>query len=203
MAGVGCYSAIGLGDRPQTEIVGPASQDAIEPSHHFVFVQPRPPPFGLFAQLPAQPPKLLVRRSRPDIGPARARRVQPSDGVPQKVKRFVRPTTESCFRFVHRQTHPRHHAPHRGQPLFGVALTADHEGIGIVDDLSAETGLVSQRLPAQDEPTHIEVTQQRRERSPLRRPFTLVPFAWRSPFPSPFANLSHLPPPPPPDLPHP
>src|SRR5689334_18743720 len=87
--GVGCYPAIGLRDRPQTEIVGPAPQHAVQTTHQFAFVQPRPPPLGLLAELPAQPTKRLVRRTEPDIGPARARRVQPSEGVPQKVKRFI------------------------------------------------------------------------------------------------------------------
>src|SRR5262249_37664239 len=101
---VSCDAVIGLGDRAETELVGPAPQQAVQPAHHPLFVQPPPtPPAGLLAQLPTHLLKLFRRRPCPDIGAARPRRVQPPEGVPQKVKRFVRPPTESGFRLVDRQ----------------------------------------------------------------------------------------------------
>src|SRR5262245_54098444 len=46
--------------------------------------------------------------------------------------------------------------------------------IRIVDDVSVEPLFVPQELPAHDEPTHIDVSEQRRQRRPLRAPPVLV-----------------------------
>ncbi|HVA45685.1 MAG TPA: hypothetical protein VNH11_04795 [Pirellulales bacterium] len=89
------------------------------------------------ADLAAYPLDLLWRRSRVDIGPARALRVASANRVTQEVKRIVRHLANARLRLVDRQLQPCHHAPHHGHRLVGGAAAADHEVIGIVYDLSA------------------------------------------------------------------
>lgn len=46
-----------------------------------------------------------------------------------------------------------------------TATTTDHEVVCIVHDLRFETPLVPERFPTQNEPSHVEVRQQWRDRS--------------------------------------
>ena len=92
---------------------------------------------------------------------------------------------------VDRQPQLLHHAPHRRHRLLRRAATADHEIIGVVDDLGSKPRLVSQRLPSQNEPTHVEVAQQRRDRCSLRRAPSLVLVPGCSMFPTPLVRLFH------------
>jgi len=93
--------------------------------------------------------------------------------------------------FVHRQLQSMHHGTHDAHGLLGRATAADHEIIGIIDDVSAKTLLVTQRLPAQDEPTHVEVGEQGRDRCPLRAAPVLVLVSGRSLVMSAFVDLFH------------
>ena len=78
-----------------------------------------------------------------------------------EVKRLVPRLTHPRLLVVHRQLQPPHHVTHRGLGGKRRAPTADHEVVGVVDDMSVQLLLVSQRLPAQDEATHIDIGQQR------------------------------------------
>src|SRR6516162_4362316 len=53
--------------------------------------------------------------------------------------------------------------------------TADHEIIGIVHDVRFQTLLVPQLLPAEHEPAHVQIAQQRADRRALRTPSTFIP----------------------------
>src|SRR5207249_3267896 len=64
------------------------------------------------------------------------------------------------LRLVHRQLQLRHHVPHRGEGFSGLAPTTDHEVIGVVHDVRSETPLVSQLLPAEHEPAHVQIAEQ-------------------------------------------
>ena len=130
--------------------------------------------------LPADSLNLLSCRTRAKIGPARLRRVAPAERVPQEVERFLGQPADACLRFVDRQLQPRHHVPHRVQRLFGRAATADHEVIGIVDDASLQAAARAQRFPAQHESPHVQIRQQRRDRSALRAASSLVLVARRA-----------------------
>lgn len=81
--------------------------------------------------------------------------------VSQEVHRLFRYATNSRLRLVHRQLELLHHAPQGGQGLLPRATATDHEIIGVGDQLGVETSLVSQNLPAEDEPSHVEIGEQR------------------------------------------
>jgi RHS repeat-associated protein len=129
--------------------------------------------------------------SRAEISPPRLGAVTASESVPQKVKRLVRHTTQPRFRLVDRQFQLLHHVPHDRHRLCGGAAAADHEVIGIVDDVCVETLFVSQPLPAQNKPAHIQVGQQRGQGRALRRPSALILVARRSHLASPLVALLH------------
>ncbi len=160
--------------RTLVEVVGQAYQLAVDGGHLLLRVQERPAATGHLADLPAEPLDLLLRGESADEGASRLWRVTAAEGVTQEVKRLVWDAAELRFGFVHRQLQPTHHVPHHAHGLVGRAATADHVIVGIVDDSGAKTPLVSQRLPAQDEPPHREVRKQWRDRSPLRATPTLV-----------------------------
>ena len=43
----------------------------------------------------------------------------------------------------------------------GRSATADHEVVGVVDDVCSQTLFVPEHFPPQHEPSHVEVAQQR------------------------------------------
>src|SRR5262250_1448569 len=49
--------------------------------------------------------------------------------------------------------------------------------IRVVDYVCSETLLVSELLPSQHEPTHVQITEQRADRSALGRPLSFIPIA--------------------------
>src|ERR1700739_2195360 len=57
-----------------------------------------------------------------------------------------------------------------------------HKVIGIIDDVRFQTLLMPQLLPAEHEPTHVQITQQRADRRPLRRTPTFIPIPCASMF---------------------
>jgi hypothetical protein len=81
---------------------------------------------------------------------------------------------------VHRQLQPLHHVPHCRQGVFRPVATHDHEVVGIIDEASLEAVLMTKRLPAQNEPPHVEIRQQGRERGSLRSSPVLVLVAGRA-----------------------
>src|SRR5512142_2605899 len=52
---------------------------------------------------------------------------------------------------------------------------APFHGARIINDVRFQTLLVPQLLPAEHEPTHVQITQQRADRRPLRRAPTIIP----------------------------
>src|SRR4029077_5842592 len=55
--------------------------------------------------------------------------------------------------------------------------SADHEVIGIVNDVRFPTLFVSQLLPSEHEPAHVQIAQQRADRRALWTPSTFIPIA--------------------------
>src|SRR5208283_975514 len=165
---------------PQTEVVGPTIQLLVECPDFLHGIPLARSPIRYFANLTAQLPDLFQRGSWSQIGPARPNRIVTSKRVPQKRKRTSRQATPPRLLLVHRQFQLGHHAPHRRHGLIGSAARADHEVVRIVDDMSLQPLLVAQLLPAQDEPAHIQVRQQRRGHSTLRRAPAFVLVACRS-----------------------
>jgi hypothetical protein len=71
MARVDGHRLIGFADPAQTEIVRPPHQHPVEMTGHFFRLEPVPSaPFRLFANLQAQLPDVLVRRSHPRLASA-------------------------------------------------------------------------------------------------------------------------------------
>ena len=89
-ARVGVHGAVGLADRTETEVVGPANQKTVQPGYPILHVQQRPSPTGHRADLLAESRDFLRRRPRADVAFARLRRMTAADGVPQEVERLVR-----------------------------------------------------------------------------------------------------------------
>src|SRR5207302_5511158 len=119
----------------------------------------------------------LLRWNRADIGASRLWRVAPSERVTQKVELLFRQLTDPRLRFVHRQLQLRHDVSHHGQRFFRLATAADHQIIGVVNDVCSKTLLVPELLPSQHETTHVQVAYQRADRSPLRTSFSFIPIA--------------------------
>jgi hypothetical protein len=110
------------------------------------------------------------------------RRRDPEAGRPTPCPVIERPlghATHAGLLLVDRQLEPGHHPPHRGHRLGGVAPTADHEVVGVVDDRGREPALVPQGLPAAHETTHVDVRQKRGQGRPLRASPALVLVAGR------------------------
>src|SRR5207253_10695382 len=80
-ARVGVHGAVGLADRTETEVVGPANQKTVQPGYPILHVQQRPSPTGHRADLLAESRDFLRRRPRADVAFARLRRMTAADGV--------------------------------------------------------------------------------------------------------------------------
>jgi uncharacterized protein (DUF736 family) len=65
---------------------------------------------------------------------------------------------------IYRQLKPNHHVLLGGESFLRSATTADHQIVGVIDDPRFQALLVSQLLPAEHEPTHVDVTEQRADR---------------------------------------
>src|SRR5262249_34999821 len=121
----------------------------------------------------------------------RLERVTTSECVPQEVELLFRQITDPRLRLVHRQLQPRHHQPHRIESLPRSHSTADDEVIGIIHDVRLPTLLVPEFLPPQHEPSHVQVTEQRTDRSPLWSTSTFVPIARTPMFVSTLVGFFH------------
>ena len=115
---------------PMRKIAGPAAKLAVDPLNHHRDVLPGLPVFRQLTDLAAEPVYLLARGSWSQIGLARSAVVVPTQGVTQKVKRFLRQTAEPRLGLVHRQLQLGHHLPHHSHGFFSRATTADHESSG-------------------------------------------------------------------------
>src|SRR5215472_1905583 len=170
-------SVVGFTDWSQTEVVRPSDHHPVEFPYQCRCIQLGGTAFGFFANSSTDALHSLLRRYRAQIGASGPRRVATPKRVPQKVELLFWQRTDPRLRFVHRQLQLRHHVPHRGQSLFGSATTADHEIIGIVDDVRLESLLVPQLHPAEHEPAHVQVAEQGADRRSLRSTPTLIPIA--------------------------
>src|SRR5713101_6235227 len=104
---------IGLADWPQTEVVGPADHQPIEPFHDCLRIPPDCVSPGLVADssTDALHPFRGWYRAQIDSAPPHRERVS------QKVKLLFRQITDPRLALVHRQLELRHYRPHRGQSL--------------------------------------------------------------------------------------
>src|SRR5450631_973990 len=168
---------VGFADWPQTEVVGPADQQPIEPFHDCLRILPDCVSSGLVADSATDALYPFLGRYRAQIDAAPPHRVTAPERVSQKVKLLLRQITDPRLVLVHRQLQLRHHHPHRGQSLIGAGPTADDEVIGIVHDVRFPTLLVPELLPPQHEPSHVQIAEQRTDRRPLWSTSTLVPIA--------------------------
>src|SRR6266581_9723188 len=182
------HRSVGLADRTQTEVVRPTDQSPVEIRYQSLRVPLGLTPSGQLANPRTDALHPFLRRYGPQIGPARLRRIAPTKRIAQKVEPFFRQLADPRLRLVHRQLQLRHHVPHRGEGFSGLAPTTDHEVIGVVHDVRSETPLVSQLLPAEHEPAHVQIAEQGTDRSPLGGASTFIPIARTSMFISAFGH---------------
>src|SRR3954453_11418868 len=89
VAGVPVHGLIRLVNLAQAEVVRPALQFPVEPRDLLPLVEPGPLATGQFADLATGALDRFRRRTRPDVGLARLRRIAPADRIAQKVERLL------------------------------------------------------------------------------------------------------------------
>src|SRR5215831_296387 len=82
----------------EAEVVGPSQQEPIQSRHLVLDRHPQPTTVGRLADLVPEARDLLRRRTRPDEGAARLRRVAPPDRVAQEVERLFGDTAQPRLR---------------------------------------------------------------------------------------------------------
>ncbi len=73
--------------------------------------------------------------------------------------------------------------PHRRKRILCVAATADHQIVSVIDDSRSQTLLVPHLLPAEHETAHVQIAEQRTDRSPLRSAPAFIAIARTPMFP--------------------
>ncbi len=139
--------------------------DAVELAYLFLRVPPAPLSVGRFANPAADRLNLSLRWTLAHIRASRSLGVAATKGVTQKIERFLWNLTNVRFLLVDRQFQlPKRCCASRPSPArrFGDSRSPDHPRSSR-SWLRVKTLLVSQRLPAQNESPHVEVTQQRRD----------------------------------------
>src|SRR6266496_4013275 len=149
------HSPVGFADWTEAEVVGPPNHHSVESPYHGLLIQQSFIPSGLAADRLTDANHPFLGRHGAQIGPPRLRRVAASERVSQKIELLFRQLADPRLRLVHRQFQLLHDSPHRGERFFRVAPTADHQIVGIVNDVRSQTLLVPQLLPAEHEPAHV------------------------------------------------
>src|SRR6266581_6904895 len=185
LASMAFHGSVGFADWPETEVVRPPDHRTVELLYHPSLVQQDLIPSGHLANRLADAHHPLLRRNRPQVGTPRLRRIASTKRVSQKVELLFRQFADPRLRFIHRQLQLRHDVSHPSQRFFRLATAADHQVIGVVNDVCSKTLLVSELLPSQHESTHVHVAEQRADRSSLWGSPSLIPIA-RTPMLIPF-----------------
>jgi len=152
------------------EIAGPAAQQRVQLDHSLLDRKRVPPSRRLVVNSLDDPLKRLARRLGADERLA-VLSVKSSHGVPEEVEGLLWHARDPGLPFIDGQTQPFHQPPHRRERLRPVAgSAADHEIIGIVDDVRIESPIVTVLVPCPQESPEVEVSEERRCRSPLWSP---------------------------------
>src|SRR4051794_10456995 len=172
--GVELDRAVDTHDRPLVEVPGPATDHRVQPPDP-VRRLVRVPLRRRVVDRPDQPLHGLTRRARADERrPALA--VEATDLVAEEDEAGLRQGGQPCLRLVHRQPEPRHQLPHRRERRLPVAgSAADHEVVGVIDDVGIEPLAVAVPLPREEEPAGAEAAEQGRAARALRRPPVPLP----------------------------
>src|SRR5262249_4863287 len=136
------HCAVGIADGTQAEVVGPTRELPVERFYQRFRILLGVTRSRHFADRLTHALYSFLGLSLAPIGLPCLRRVTSAKRIPEKIERFSRQSTDPRLTFIHRQLQPRHHAPHRAQGLFGLGTTANHEIIGIVNDVRLQTLLV-------------------------------------------------------------
>src|SRR4051795_13529155 len=173
--GVELDRAVDTHDRPLVEVPGPATDHRVQPPDPVRRLVRVPLRRRRVVDRPDQPLHGLTRRARADERrPALA--VEATDLVAEEDEAGLRQGGQPCLRLVHRQPEPRHQLPHRRERRLPVAgSAADHEVVGVIDDVGIEPSAVAVPLPREEEPAEVEVAEQGRASRALRRPPVSVP----------------------------
>ena len=113
--------------------------------------------------------------ARADAGLAGPWAVVASDPVAEELDRLLRQPAATGLLGVDRQAQTFHQRLDRRQHLCRRRFAEYADVVRLVDDLRLEAPGVAQRLPAQEEATHVDIAQQRRDRGRLRGPSTAAP----------------------------
>src|SRR5512139_2183110 len=115
---------IRLGDRPQSKIIGPADQQAVETLYQPLGLHWQPSATGQLADGPTDPLLALPRRSCAYIGASRLRSIASANGVAQKVVALLRQLPNMGLILVQRQSQVMHDPPQCPQGFCGPARPA-------------------------------------------------------------------------------
>src|SRR4051794_41318428 len=103
MAGMPVHGLIRLVHLAQAEVIRPPHQFPVESSDLLLLVEPGPSAAGHLADLATESLDHFRRRSGPEIGPSRLRRVAPADRIAQEVERLLGDPTQPRLGLVDRQ----------------------------------------------------------------------------------------------------
>ena len=173
------------------EIAGPTAQQRVQRSHSFLGRFQIPPWRRLVMDSLDDALERFARRLRADKGTA-VLAVEPPNRIPEKVERLFGYTREPSLPVIDRQPQPFHQPPHFREGGRAVAgTTADHEIIGIVDDVRIKPRTVAIAVPRQEKASEVEVRKKRRCRSSLRGASLPVTSFCRAGQPSSTSPLTH------------
>src|SRR5713101_7340990 len=144
------HGSVGVTDRTQAEVVSPTINLPVERCYQRCRILLGLTPASHLADRLTQTLHSFLRGSGAPIDPPRPRRVASTKRIPKKIELLFRQSTDPRLTFVHRQLQPRHHAPHRRQCLIGSGPTADHQVIGIINDVrfSGASRALTSSIPA-------------------------------------------------------
>src|SRR5215471_10755113 len=143
-ARVSFHRPVGLADRTETKVVGPADDFPVELRHQYLYRLLSLTTSGRLTNRLTDALYASFRRSGAQIGAPRLRRIAAPKRITQEVELLFRQRADPCLGLVHRQLESGHHVPHGDEGLLRSAPAADHEIIGVVDDTCFQALLVSQ-----------------------------------------------------------
>jgi len=188
MSHMGIDGPIRRTDRPKTKVIRPAGQLPVQPSHYPLDIQHSTAAVGLYGDILHHPFDTLLRWRCADIGPATVAFVASPEGVSKKIKPLLRYAAQVGLFFVHRQFQRLHYPAHRSHCFVSLTLAADNKIIRIIDDMCRQAAGISQSLPTQQEPPHVQIRQQRGDgRALWRAPSGIL--VDRCPFPATMAII--------------
>src|SRR5262249_11470365 len=159
------YRAPRLRDRAIAEVVGPSLHRTVQVAGHFLPWRldpgPQPAPNAFL-----DGGHRFLRRLRPVVATAGARRVHWSEGIAEKRKELASRVTHSGLGLVQREPDAGHPSPCRLEDLTGSVPAEDHKVVSVGDQHRSVPTVQTVFAKRLDEAMHVDVRQQWRRHSP-------------------------------------